>query len=316
MIFLVVAIHVPMESILLGDFNCMSESIKKDDNLMAEESSRLRKKGTIDSATIDGMKIEYWRVGTGSNAVVFLHGNSSCKEVFYQQLNVLNDSEMSFIAVDLPGHGNSDNAVYPQQAYTIPGYAKLIGELLSKLGIDSYNVVGWSLGGNIAMEMAGQNLPMKGMLLMGAPPIGPGIEGVEQAFLPSSLEATGKADLSDEELNEFVQAIYGSLKPIPKALRLTAKRTHGIAREIMIGHWMSGGPGHKQTQTVANWHHPIAVVHGRKEPFVSLDYLQQTQWENLWNDKVYVLDAVGHASFVENPQKFNEILMNFIKTTA
>ncbi len=293
----------------------MCYSIKQAGDLLPEETSRLRNKGAIDSVTIDGMKIEYWRVGSGSKAVVFIHGNSSCKEVFCQQLNDLTDSAMSYIAVDLPGHGSSDNAVNPQQTYTIPGYAAVIAELMGKLGFSTYQVVGWSLGGNIAMEMAGQKLPIISMMIMGAPPIGPGIENVEKAFLPSSLEATGKADLNDEELNEFVDAIYGSLNPIPEALRLTAKRTHGIAREIMIGHWMSGGPGHKQTQTVASWKQPIAVVHGEQELFVSLDYLQQTQWKNLWNDEVNVLDGVGHACFVECPQEFNKILMNFIQTT-
>lgn len=295
----------------------MCSSIKQKGGILREESSGLRKKGNIESVTIDGMRIEYWQVGTGANAVVFIHGNSSCKEVFHEQLNLLDDKNdnYSYISVDLPGHGNSDNALNPQEHYTIPGYAKLVGELMSKLGMNSYNVVGWSLGGNIAMEMVGQDLPLKSMLIMGAPPIGPGIENVEKAFLPSSLEATGKADLSDEELNEFTHAIYGTLKPIPKALYLTAKRTDGQAREIMIGHWMSGGPGHKQTQTVSSWSHPIAVVHGETEPFISLDYLQQTQWNNLWNDKIYVLNSVGHAPFVENPEAFNEILTDFIKAT-
>ena len=292
---------------------CSSKKTKSD--LLREEASRLRIKGTINSVTIDGIKIEYWRVGTGSNAVVFIHGNSSCKEVFYEQLNTLNDANMSFIAIDLPGHGSSGNALNPQENYTIPGYAKFVAELMAKLDFVSYHVIGWSLGGNIAIEMAGQNSPMKGMVVMGAPPIGPGIKDVEKAFLPSSLEATGKADLTDEELNEFVNAIYGTLKPIPNALHLTAKRTHGKAREIMIAHWMSGGPGHMQTQTVANWDQPITVVHGKTEPFVSLDYLQQTRWNNLWNDKVYVLDSVGHALFVESPEKFNEILVDFIDAT-
>jgi pimeloyl-ACP methyl ester carboxylesterase len=153
------------------------------------------------------------------------------------------------------------------------------------------------------------------MLIMGAPPIGPGVENVEKAFLPSSLEATGKADLSDKELNEFVDAIYGTLKSIPKALRLTAKRTDGQAREIMISHWMSGGPGHKQTHTVNTWTNPIAVIHGKKDPFVALDYLNQMQWENLWDEKIYVVDSVGHAPFIESPDEFNEILGRFIQKT-
>lgn len=282
---------------------------------MKKEASNIRLKGDIENININNINIEYWRVGNGDNAVVFIHGNSSCKEAFCQQLNTLNTDGLSFISVDLPGHGNSDNAINPQESYTIPAYATLIGKLMKKLGHDSYSVVGWSLGGNIAMEMAGQGLPMKSMLIMGAPPIGPGIENIEKAFLPSSVEATGKAELTDSELQEFIEAIYGSLNPIPALMHLTAKRTDGQSREIMIGHWMSGGPGHTQTQTVANWQNPIAVIQGENEAFVALDYLEQTQWKNLWQDKIHVINNVGHAPFVENPKEFNVILESFIEDT-
>ncbi len=293
----------------------MSTLNHQDNKILREEAARLRAKGVVDSVVVSGMKIEYWRVGEGANAWVFIHGNSSCKEVFFQQLNLLKSGNISLIAIDLPGHGCTDNAMSPKENYTIPGYAKIVGKVMLALGFESYGVLGWSLGGNIAMEMAGQGLPVTSMMIMGAPPIGPGIENVEKAFLPSSLEATGKADLTDNELNDFARAIYGTLAPIPAALALTAKRTHGMAREIMIGHWMSGESGHKQTDTIAQWRHPIAVIHGENDPFVALDYLNQAHWKNLWGDKVHVIDSVGHAPFVENPPIFNKLLMDFINAT-
>lgn len=282
-------------------------------DVLRAQASSLRKKGQVDSVIIDGMKIEYWRVGSGSKTVVFIHGNSSCKEVFYEQLNQLKDKTLSLISIDLPGHGNSDNAFIPDVNYTIPSYAKIVGKVMSKLSVESYSVIGWSLGGNIAIEMAGQGLPMNSMMIMGAPPIGPGIENVGKAFLPSSLEAPGKADLSHDEIIEFAQAIYGELDPIPELLFITAERTDGQAREIMLSHWMGGGQGHTQTDTVANWQFPIAVIHGKKEPFVALDNLEQTQWKNLWQDKIHVIDNAGHAPFIESATEFNTILMSFIK---
>ncbi len=277
-----------------------------------ELTASMRQEGFIDAVLVDSMRIEYWRVGKGEKVVVFIHGNSSCKEVFCEQLNNIDSNGYSFISIDLPGHGGSDNALLPEVTYTIPGYAKIISEVLKMLKIPNYSVVGWSLGGNVAMEMLGQGMPINAMMIMGAPPIGPGIEGVENAYLPSSLEAPGKADLSKAEIIDFVNAIYGSLKPISKIFYQSAERTDGRAREIMIAHWMGGGPGHKQVDTVKKWQNPIAVIQGENEPFVALDYLNNAQWGELWQGEVNIIENVGHASFIENPIEFNKVLESFL----
>jgi pimeloyl-ACP methyl ester carboxylesterase len=40
-----------------------------------------------------------------------------------------------FIAFDLPGHGESSNAIDPMRSYTRPGFADATVELLEKLGV-------------------------------------------------------------------------------------------------------------------------------------------------------------------------------------
>lgn len=292
------------------DLPCNSQYTLMDK--VRKEASELRQKGKISSVIISGMRIEYWRAGTGTNTVAFIHGNSSCKEVFHEQLNSLIDVNLSFIAIDLPGHGGSDNAFIPNTNYTIPGYADIIGKFMEKLNIYTYHVVGWSLGGNIAIEMAGQKRPIKSIMIMGAPPIGPGIENVDKAFLPTSLATAGKAKLTNEEIIEFTDTVFSCLKTIPELMYLAADRTDGQAREIMLTHWMGGGPGHNQVHTVQNWEKPISIVHGQDEPFVSLDYLKNTKWKNLWQGKICVIENTGHAPFIERPNPFNNVLSSFI----
>ena len=55
------------------------------------------------------------------------------------------------VAVDLRGHGQSDK---PQQDYTIPGFADDLAWMCRQLGISRPVVVGHSMGGMIALELA------------------------------------------------------------------------------------------------------------------------------------------------------------------
>ena len=274
---------------------------------------QLRLSGRTASVEIDGVTLDYWIMGTGSQTMVFLHGNSCAKEVFYRQFEYFSDADLTLIAIDLPGHGGSGDAIDPEVQYTIPGYAKIVSHALEALNLRNYLLVGWSLGGNIALEMAGNGDPISAMLLMGAPPVGPGPDNFEKAYLPSIIEAAGANDEArEDEVIAFAKSIYALLDPIPKHFLDTALRTDGRAREIMMSHWLSSKNGHDQIKTAENWDKPICVVHGQEEPFVSLSYLQGVAWRNLWDGRVQLLPQGAHAPFVESPDRFNALLDRFI----
>lgn len=57
--------------------------------------------------------------GDGS-VVLFIHGNSSCKEIFRNQLESKLGTAYRMIAMDLSGHGKSGNASDPSRTYTVP----------------------------------------------------------------------------------------------------------------------------------------------------------------------------------------------------
>ena len=80
-------------------------------------------------------------------AVLLIHGNSSCKEVFRNQLDGDLGRRHRMIAMDLPGHGASDDAREPERTYTMPGYADAAVQVLAACGADTAAVLGWSLGG-------------------------------------------------------------------------------------------------------------------------------------------------------------------------
>ena len=119
--------------------------------------------------------------GTGPT-VLFIHGNSSCKEVFRDQLNSDLGSKYHCIAMDLPGHGKSDDAHNPDLTYTMTGYADAALQVLTAFNQSKFAVVGWSLDGHIGIEMLAHTQDITGLVISGTPPIGQDPEDMAQGF--------------------------------------------------------------------------------------------------------------------------------------
>src|ERR1700733_10282688 len=95
--------------------------------------------------------------------MVLIHGNSSSSRVFLRQLDGPLGRRFRLIAVDLPGHGESEDAREPS-AYSLPGHARAVRAVVEALGIYEAHFVGWSLGGHVALEMAPDLRAARGFL--------------------------------------------------------------------------------------------------------------------------------------------------------
>lgn len=82
--------------------------------------------------------------------LVFVHGLSGSWPNWLEQLPVFAE-EHRVIAMDLPGFGHSP---LPRERITISGYARLLDGLLDELGVDAAAIVGNSMGGFVAAELA------------------------------------------------------------------------------------------------------------------------------------------------------------------
>ncbi len=93
-------------------------------------------------APFEAMKIHYTMRGTGREALVFVHG-WSCDLTFWKaQVGAFGDG-LRVIAIDLPGHGESDK---PEIAYTMDLHARAIDAVLRDAKIDRATLVGHSNG--------------------------------------------------------------------------------------------------------------------------------------------------------------------------
>ena len=87
--------------------------------------------------------------------ILFIHGNSACKEAFLYQFRHFKGKHR-MITFDLPGHSVSSNGD-PERTYNVPAYAEVAKRVLTYCEVQKPVLVGWSLGGYIALEVAAQS---------------------------------------------------------------------------------------------------------------------------------------------------------------
>ncbi len=248
--------------------------------------------------------------GDGLN-ILFLHGNSSCKEIFKKQYDVLAVEGHSVLVPDLPGHGDSDDAADPSTTYTFPGYADTISQVLDEAAWQKFIVVGWSLGGHIAMELVHSRPGCIGACIIGSPPGKPSPEAFAKAFYTTETTLlAGKRTFTPDDAATYVRSMLGS-QEAPQFYLAKALRTDGRAREVMFSSALAG-VGIDQSLVAASKERPLAVIHGCNEPFVRLDYLEGLSYGHLWQNRIVVIDGAGHAPHVEHPDLFQELLEGFL----
>ena len=246
--------------------------------------------------------------GGPGTALLLIHGNSSCRGVFARQVASGFAGERRLITFDLPGHGQSGDALDPVRTYSLTGLADCAVELLERLGVQEAIVLGWSLGGHIAIEMLSRFEGMKGLILTGTPPIRRG--GFKDGFvaLPAA-GLPGRRELSDAEVDQFARLMFGA--PVQPFLRQAIGRADGRFREQLFAS-SRAGDGVDQRLAVEESLLPIAVINGEDDPLIRLDYLESLAYRNLWGGGCHRLPGAGHAAFWHAAHGFNALLERFM----
>ena len=247
--------------------------------------------------------------------VVLIHGNSSSSSVFSRQLDGPLGERFRLIAVDLPGHGGSDDAKDPS-AYSLPGYARAVRTVLDALGIEAAYFVGWSLGGHVALEMAPDLRDPRGFVIFGTPPLTSG-EAMSEAFLPNpAMKVTFQESIDSLEASAYVAAFFrpGFADILPFFLD-DVLRTDGRARSNLGASLVPGG-ARDECAVVRDLRTPLAVLHGDEEQLVNGRYFDSVAMPTLWRGAVQMIPDAGHTPQWETPQVFDALIETFVRETA
>src|SRR3954447_14379381 len=100
---------------------------------------------------VDGRQVNVVEIGDGDPPIVFVHGLAGSWQNWLENMPHFAAAGHRVVAFDLPGFGASD---LPGEKISIPGYGRIVDTLLDQLGLGPSVLVGNSMGGFIAAEVA------------------------------------------------------------------------------------------------------------------------------------------------------------------
>ncbi|OGZ75673.1 MAG: hypothetical protein A3G45_03310 [Candidatus Staskawiczbacteria bacterium RIFCSPLOWO2_12_FULL_37_15] len=104
-----------------------------------------------------GIKTNYMTFGEGKPLII-LHGWGSASDRWIKEAEIISKGhalsgaeEFKIIIPDLPGFGASDKLTMP---WTVNDYVKWFEEFTKNLGIENFNLLGYSFGGALAVKIS------------------------------------------------------------------------------------------------------------------------------------------------------------------
>ncbi len=233
-----------------------------------------------------------------TNTLVLIHGNSSSPSVFNHFVE--NHLQFSIINICLPGHDGHRSAK-PEQDYSFEGLKSCV-----RSGIPTnvpVIIIGNSLGGHLAIEVAGDFPNCKGVVIFGTPPLKKPLN-TEEAFLPSEALGTYfKADYTDEELTSTF-SIATRNETVRKTLISDFINTDPLFRQYFAYSGLHLGQLGDEAKMVAELGKPVHVIHGLQDPSANLAYIKTLPGIT----QVHEIDNCGHYPSVEQPEQFAAIV--------
>ncbi len=232
----------------------------------------------------------------------FLHGWGQSRQVWYQQMDTFADAQF----LNLPGHGG--DSLHNEASHD--DWIEAIAEQLPETpGI----IVGWSLGGIIAMQLA-LKYPekIKGLVLVSTTPSfcdrDDWAHGCDQTTF--DVFENGIKENSAKTMGRFfmlmLQGDVISRSDYNQIARSAIDKDHPPSQAIL-----EKGLHHLATtdlrETVSSISVPTLMMHGAEDAIVPVGagaWLAETLPRATWQ----MFDKCGHAPFLTHPETFNESL--------
>lgn len=274
--------------------------------------------------TVKGVEIESIVAGTGT-PVLLLHGLGASKVSFLPTLDGLADDRYEVHALDLPGFGKSSKPLPAGRRYTMPWMADVVHGYLIANRIRSAHVVGNSMGGRIATELALRHpgsvrsvvglgsavafdeyrriapfLRVSRPQYLAALPVAPKRGWVEAGIRgmfhdPSRVPAANHRAAADDVIRSFREPGY-------RMALASCARNLGMERgEGRSSYWTRLG-----TCGV-----PSYWIFGRHDRLVRHRYADRVR-ESLPSARVEMWDDCGHVPQFEHPERTNQRIASWL----
>ena len=282
-----------------------------------------------DYVRVGRLKIHQTTGGSGP-PIVFVHGLGSSGYIEWRFVLRHFARSHRVIAPDLPGFGRTDK---PRSArYGIPYFARTLDRYLDAVGVERAVVVGTSMGGRVALEVALQ-YPERVERLVLVNALGLGRPQVQFFYPLMMLPRVGEAAMGFAR-----QAVH---RVPPGVIRRWAGRYAGSTdvdrtmddtyladlREMMAAEGYAEAylatvrsmatPGalfgrHDLTARLREIAVPVLIVWGAEDPLFPLAHAHRAH-AALPGSRLAVIEGAGHTPQADRPDEFNRVLERFLR---
>jgi 3-oxoadipate enol-lactonase len=253
---------------------------------------------------VNGVDLRCEIAGAGE-ALMFIHGLGSCADDWKPQVDAFRKRYRTIVC-DLRGHGRSSK---PRTPYSIEQFAQDIESLLRELEINSAHVVGISLGGMVAFQLA-VDAParVRSLAIVNSGPAVPAATFKQR--LPLYIRLVYAHVLG---MRTMAKAIAKRLFPKPEHAdlqRAFIERLVGNDKRCYLASLRAIFAGWSVAERLAEIRCPVLVLASDQ------DYtpvaLKQAYATRLSNARVVVVPDARHALPMEKPREFNDALETFL----
>jgi pimeloyl-ACP methyl ester carboxylesterase len=244
--------------------------------------------GTGETANINGIDIYYEVYGEGK-PVLLLHGGLANGDHWVNVIPALTDAGYQAIVMDSRGHGRSS---FDETPISYEVMASDVLGLMDHLEIDKADLVGWSDGGIIGLEIALTDPErLNKVVAYGA-----------------NFDPTGvRLDIGNNDyFNAYIEAAseeYQEISPEPERWD-----------EFLgnISNMWATQPNYTEEQ-LRSITTPILVLDGAKEEAIDLN---QTKLMALLipDAELEIMPGTGHFALFEQPEEFSRIVLDFLES--
>ncbi len=264
----------------------------------------------MQNALVNGLKTAYYAGGIGTRHLLFIHGWASSGRMWLRSMWALRH-EYAAWAVDLPGCGDSGP---PDQTWrSIERYTDHVAAFCAALGIRPYAVIGHSMGGRIAFDLARRYPDLTARIVALSPTITGRLGFNLDLFLANGLLGSGLRLLRRIGPLAIVEVMSQYWAPHylgSEAVKRTSddlRRTNWDAATGSIRAMVE----HSYAPYLADIPHPTLLIHGQRDMTVPPDDSRLAA-RSLREARLLELRGVHHQPTDEAPEAVLEAVRSFL----
>ena len=271
---------------------------------------------------LHGHRVSYRMAGHGP-LLVLLHGIAGSSLTWDEVWPRLTEGH-TVLAPDLLGHGASSK---PEGDYSLGAYANAVRDLLEALELPRGTIVGHSLGGGVAMQLAYQYPQLcERLVLVSSGGLGRELHSMlRAAALPGAGVVLPWLCLAGRHsVGRMVHAL-GSLglragADLEETWRSFVSLEEPGARQAFLrtvrGLVDLGGQRISATDRLyLTAELPTLILWGARDPLIPVSHAREAH-ERIVGSRLEILPGAGHFPHRDAPQRFVAALVDFVETTA